>query len=1234
MAWLYMAFAGLWILVSDNLLALWVEDLHRQKRWQTGKGWLFVVVTGLLLFGFLYRYLARLGRSQARLAESEARYRQVVDGSPDAVFVRCDDHYVYANPAALRLFGASSPTELLDKPADELVHPEERAAVQARIRGVLATGAGGQPVERRLLKRDGTVFFGEVAISRMDHHGQPAVEVVVRDVTERHQAQERLRESEARYRLLFESNPHPMWVYDVETLRFLDVNEAAIIHYGYSREEFLGMTIRDIRPPEDVGALLESLQQVSEGLTRAGIWRHRKKCGDIIEVEVMAHTLQYSGRRAEVVLAHDVTAERQAQVRLADSETRLGLALEAAHQGLYDLNVRTGAMHTSPQYAAMLGFDPNGFSLTHERWVESLHPEDRDRVLAAHRACVAGDTPECRIEFRQRTADAKWKWILSVGRVVERDPTGNPLRFIGTHTDIDAQKQTEWRLRRLSRVYATLSQTNQAVAQLRSRELLFQEVCRIAVAQGNLRMAWIGLIDEKTKRVVPVASEGAAQDYLEQIHISTDPDAPEGRGPTGTALRDGQHHICNDFEHDAAMRPWREAAHRAGFGASAAFPLRQGDRVVGALNLYAAEPGFFDEAIINLLDELALDISFALDRLELEAQRAGALTELRESEERYRTLAEAAQDMIFIHDREGRVEYVNRYAAERFKCLPDQLIGRSRASLFPPVVAARQKESLEKVFTTGQPYYAETLTPFPDKSVWLSTWLAPLLDASGGVRAVLGISRDITQRKEAEEDLRERKQELSVAVGRAQQYLDVAGVVLVALDQNGCVTLLNRRGQTLLGYAVEELRGCNWFDKCVPERLRNEVRSVFEKLMAGKLEVVENFENPVLTRDGEERLMAWHNALLRDAANTIVGTLSSGEDITERRKAEERLRASEEKFFKAFHSSPDALAIVNLEDTRIVEINEGFTELFGYTADEARGHSTLELHIWKEPRVRNHLMRELAQKRSVRNLEVELQNRQRHTLTCLFSGEVLEIGGQRCLLGVARDITERKRAELAIRQLSGQLLNLQDEERRRIARELHDTTCQNLAALGMNLTRLGRKLGTPDEEVGSLLAESQQLAERSTQEIRTLSYLLHSPVLEVLGLPGALREFVQGFGTRSGLRTAFKAPANFGRLPQEVEMALFRVVQEALGNIHRHSGSPTAGVRLSRDAFEVEVEIVDAGRGIPPDKLTSLNLGLGELGVGIAGMRERLRQLGGRLEIESSPKGTTVRATVALKPPG
>jgi signal transduction histidine kinase len=233
------------------------------------------------------------------------------------------------------------------------------------------------------------------------------------------------------------------------------------------------------------------------------------------------------------------------------------------------------------------------------------------------------------------------------------------------------------------------------------------------------------------------------------------------------------------------------------------------------------------------------------------------------------------------------------------------------------------------------------------------------------------------------------------------------------------------------------------------------------------------------------------------------------------------------------------------------------------------------------------------------------------------------------MVGFVADITERKEAEEALRQLSGRLLQLQDDERRRLARELHDSTAQSLAALGMNLETVNASADLLPEPARKILKDSLDLADQCIRELRTFSYLLHPPMLDHLGLSSAVAGYADGFAQRSGIKVTLDIASHLGRLPREVELMLFRIVQESLTNIHRHSGSRTAAIRIARHPNEVLMEIKDHGHGIS-EGLTGAGGDLAAIGVGIASMRERVRFMGGHLQVRSRSTGTDVEVIVPV----
>jgi PAS domain S-box-containing protein len=238
------------------------------------------------------------------------------------------------------------------------------------------------------------------------------------------------------------------------------------------------------------------------------------------------------------------------------------------------------------------------------------------------------------------------------------------------------------------------------------------------------------------------------------------------------------------------------------------------------------------------------------------------------------------------------------------------------------------------------------------------------------------------------------------------------------------------------------------------------------------------------------------------------------------------------------------------------------------------------------------------------------------------SGEVVGV------IATVRDVTGRKQHEEELHELSFRLLQLQDEERRRIARDLHDGLAQQLMAASLNLAQLDKLPRTARAKHAALLSETRSIVSDCARQTRSLSYLLHPPLLDELGLASAIEEYSEGFSQRTGIRLELDLQYRAGRLSQEIETALFRILQESLGNIQKHSASDSAAIRLASNGDGIALEISDCGKGIPGHELHTYSARQYKLGVGILGMRERMRQLGGRLEITSNGKGTTVRAVL------
>jgi PAS domain S-box-containing protein len=331
-------------------------------------------------------------------------------------------------------------------------------------------------------------------------------------------------------------------------------------------------------------------------------------------------------------------------------------------------------------------------------------------------------------------------------------------------------------------------------------------------------------------------------------------------------------------------------------------------------------------------------------------------------------------------------------------------------------------------------------------------------------------------------------------------------------------------------------------------------------------------------------------------------------------------------------SSDDAIVSKNL-DGIIGSWNRSAERLFGYGADEAIGqHITLII----PPERREEevgILEKLRRGERVDHFETVRMRKDGSRLDISLTISPVKDSTGRVIGAskVARDISERKRAEQAHKEaeLSARLLQVQDEERRRIARELHDGVGQLLSAVGMNVSQILREKGKLSPAAIRSAEDMTFSIERASAEIRTVSYLLHPPMLDEIGLPTALRWYADGFAERSKIKVAVEVPGDFPRLIQDYELSLFRIAQESLTNIHRHSGSFTAFIRLSCVDEKVELEIRDEGKGINQEIQSKINSGA-SVGVGFRGMQERVRLIGGKLTVHPNPNGNGTSVLVTL----
>ena len=360
-------------------------------------------------------------------------------------------------------------------------------------------------------------------------------------------------------------------------------------------------------------------------------------------------------------------------------------------------------------------------------------------------------------------------------------------------------------------------------------------------------------------------------------------------------------------------------------------------------------------------------------------------------------------------------------------------------------------------------------------------------------------------------------------------------------------------------------------------------------------------------------------------------------DITAQIEAQKQMLESERRFRRLFETASDGILLVERESLLISDVNPGLCRMMMLAGSEVLGGPFDQLAVFAPCLdIVNYYRRadaSVGHRAPFRN-ECRLERADGSALFIELRCSGYDMAGGRFIQLNFRNISERVSGERELRKLSAKLLRLQDEERRRIARELHDSTAQNLSALEMNMSLLEPMLAKSHPKAAQIVAETRQIAGECSRELRNISYLLHPPLIDEVGLVFAIKWFTDGFAKRTGIAATVNIEGDFPRLESDVEMPLFRVVQEAMTNIYRHSGADHAWVTLQREGRFVNLEIRDNGHGFEGETLIDEEGAAvaPEIrpGVGLAGMRERLANLGGKLDIENSPLGVTLNVRLTL----
>ncbi|HSQ03129.1 MAG TPA: PAS domain S-box protein, partial [Burkholderiales bacterium] len=544
-------------------------------------------------------------RKQAMLVQE--RLAALVESSNDAIVTRTVEGDITSwNAGAARMFGYTA-EEAIGRRLSFLLPPSGIAMLE-RVNERLIAGEPVAPFRSTRLTKDGRRIEALVSVSlvRGKSGDIEGASVIFQDVSRLKQAELALTESEERFRAAFDQAAVGMALHTVGDVapRWVRVNRTLCEILGYTEEELLASGPFDVTPEENRSESRDYMRKLIAGELPGYIRerRYRRKDGNIIWGKVSASLVRDAQGTVTHVMSviEDITPQKIAEQALEEAQQELELAVNSASIGIWDWNPVTDEMFFSREWKALLGYDDAEIPNEKSEWERLCHPDDLSRAYAVLDECMRDPLAKYDVEVRMRHKDGSYRWVLSRASIY-RDAEGRPVRVIGAHVDITERKKTEAQLARLTDFYAASSQTSEAIIRIGDRQQLFQRICEIAVENTGLLMAWIGLVEDDSGWIRPVAVAGAAADYVRGLEISIREDLLSGQGPSGRAIREGMPHLTRDFDTSISTTPWRLRAREFGIRSSAVFPLSEQGKVCGCLCLYAAEADFFDPELTQLL---------------------------------------------------------------------------------------------------------------------------------------------------------------------------------------------------------------------------------------------------------------------------------------------------------------------------------------------------------------------------------------------------------------------------------------------------------------------------------------------------------------------------------------------------------------------------------------------------------------------------------------------------------
>jgi PAS domain S-box-containing protein len=997
---------AIWKIVQDAVAAhqpyeceyrIITKSGGQKSVWERGRGVYSDEGELICLEGFVTD-ISHYKQAEAALQQSEEHYRQLAEDTPALICQFLPDSTLtYVNSTYCQHFN-QRPEQLLGRRFLEFLPSDaERQAVQANYLS-LTPDAPSVMYEHPVTRPDGSVGWQRwVDRAFFDEQGQlTRIQSIGFDMTEAKRAEVELQVHQSRLDLALEAAQMGIWERDVETGEGIWSSREESL-WGFEAGTFDGKLdsfLNRVHPDDR-----ESLQQAEEEAIQTGSLQTE------FRISLPDQTTQWIyclgkvfynevGLPCRIVgVDLDITERKQAEAALRESEERLRLALMAANQGIYDLNVQTGEAIVSSEYALMLGYDPGTFQETNARWIERLHPEDHEHVVQTYQAYIAGEIPEYKVEFRQRTQTGDWKWILSLGRIVEWDNSGQPLRMLGTHSDIDDRKQSDVLLKVRAQQQSAIAQLGQlALAATDLLELMDAATALVAESLGVEYCKVLELLQDGTGLLLR-AGVGWQPGLVGKAIVGLDQDSQAGY----TLLID-QPVVVEELQTDQRFKdPALLQDHQVVSGLSVS--IQGDDRPFGVLGAHSTRHCHFSQDDINFLQAVANILATAIARTRTEQ-------ELHQQKELLQTTFDHLPVMVGLYSAEGSLLMVNRELERTIGWEKvDYLTVNVLRECYPNL--ADYEQVLNHILTADSTW-KDFKTLVRDGRILETSWAQIRLSDGRSI----GIGQDITERKQVELALRESEAHFRCLATNIpgivfQNHTTVEGGFAVLYASSGCSELYEVSAEEMLSgrYTFRDFEHPEdrpMIDQKIVETSQSlqpfnqEFRIV---TLSGVLKWVHMISQPTLQADGS---IVWDGIV---------------QDVSDRKQAELELQSEQIRLQLALDAAQMGTWSCNLQADRLTW-SDRTQKIFGFMPGTFAGDRDAFLtQVYPEDLDRvTRAISQCLETGNPYNIEHRIHRLDGEVrwlaVWGVISTEHLTTDQQ--LIGVVSDITDRKQAEIAL----------------------------------------------------------------------------------------------------------------------------------------------------------------------------------------------------------------------------